>query len=165
MMKAKMTKAKERQLVRLLHGELAPEEARELERELADASPEVRAANQRLVQVWSGLELPPSEVPADFSTGVMAAARNLARERAEGAISWSLAPAWARGGAAAALVTGLLLGATFGRGFEAPSIAEPTAVVIADADADATPLSLAEVYWLALEESEGQLTVDGEGTP
>ncbi len=157
-----MTKAKERQLMRLLHGELPPEVARRLERELesdqvlpeGDKRKGLRAAHQRLARVWDGLELPASEPPAGFSAGVVAAARKLPGVE----LSWSLAPAWARGGAAAALLAGLLLGAAFGRGFEVPAGDET--VIVADADADAVPLSLAEVYWLALEESGGELAVD-----
>lgn len=145
-----MTKAKERQLMRLLHGELAPDEARQLEAELGDEP--LRTAHRQLVELWDGLELPSSEPPAGFSAGVM----NAARAASGGELSWSLAPAWARGGAAAALLAGLLLGATVGRGFEVPAAARGE-VVVADAEADAVPLSLAEVYWLALEESEGQL--------
>ena len=161
-----MTKAKERQLMRLLHGELLPDEARRLERELGSDS-ELGAAYRRLARAWDGLELPASGPPAGFAAGVMAAARTTSRSRASGAtsrlragedgeLSWSLAPAWARGGAAAALVAGLLLGASFGRGFEG---GDETAVV-AEADADALPLSLAEVYWLALEASGGELAGD-----
>ncbi len=174
-----MTKLKERQLMRLLHGELPPDEARRLERELErdrvrpeggqrNKRPEggqrkqLNAAREQLARVWDSLELPPSEPPADFSASVVAAARKLnAGELANGELSWSLAPAWARGGAAAALFTGLLLGAAFGRGFEAPGAgAGDEAVIVADADADAVPLSLAEVYWLSLEESEGKLGQD-----
>ncbi len=159
-----MTKAKEQQLMRLLHGELAPDEARRRSRELEQDS-DLRAAHQRLARTWESLELPASEVPSGFSANVVAAARELrAGGQPGGELSWSLAPAWARGGAAAALLTGLLLGAAFGRGFEAPDAgtSDETAIV-ADADADAVPLSLAEVYWLALEESGGQLAGNDAG--
>ena len=165
-----MTKAKERQLMRWLHGELPPDEARRLERELERGQREqLSAAHQRLVQVWDSLELPPSELPAGFSASVVKAARELCadelynREVGNGELSWSLAPAWARGGAAAALLTGLLLGAVFGRGFEVTGAGAgigEEAVIVANADADAVPLSLAEVYWLSLEASEGQLAWD-----
>ncbi len=146
-----MTKVTERQLMRLIHGELPADEAQRLEREL-ERDPELRANRDRLAQTWASLELPASEPPSDFTAGVMTAARELPEAGRE--LSWSLAPAWARGGAAAALFTGLLLGATFGRGFELPTTDSQTAVV---ADADAVPLTLAEVYWLTLEESEGAL--------
>ena len=167
-----MTKVKERQLMRLLHGELPPDEARWLERELERdrVQPEggernqLSVAHERLARVWEGLELPPSELPAGFSARVVAAARASSRPRASGGeLSWSLAPAWARGTAVAALLGGVLLGAAFGRGFELPDAGNPAsdeAVIVADADADAVPLSLAEVYWLSLEASEGQLVWD-----
>ena len=45
-----MTKAKERQLMRLLHGELAPDEAQRLEREL-ERDEELGAAYQQLAEV------------------------------------------------------------------------------------------------------------------
>ncbi len=157
-----MTKVNERQLMRLLHGELPADEASRLERRLADDG-ELRAAYERLARTWDSLDLPASAPPAGFSAGVMAAARGLGGDGlADGELSWSLAPAWARGGAAAALVAGLLLGASFGRGFELPETgAGDQTVLVADADADAMPLSLAEVYWLSLEESEGLLATDG----
>ncbi len=151
-----MTKVKERLLMRLLHGELAADEVRRLELEL-EHDGELRAAHRQLARVWDDLELPASEPPAGFSAGVVAATRKLR----DGELSWSLAPAWARGGAAAALLAGLLLGAAFGHGFEAPAAGGNEAVQVADADADAVPLSLAEVYWLSLEDSGGLL--DGEG--
>ncbi len=146
-----MTKVNERKLMRLLHGELRPQEARRLEREV-EQDDELHAAHRRLARAWDSLELPPAEPPAGFSAQMVAAARKLR----DGELSWGPAPAWARSGAAAALVTGLLLGAAFGRGFEAPATGSE-ATLVADADADAVPLSLAEVYWLALEESGGQL--------
>ncbi len=153
----------ERQLMRLLHGELSPEAARRLERQL-ERDGELRAARDRLARTWDGLELPPAAVPADFSAGVMAAARGLRKnELRDGDLSWSLAPAWARTGAAVALVCGLLLGTAFGSGFQgalgigAPGVemadtGDGEALLVADADADAVPLSLAEIYWLSVEE-------------
>ena len=153
--------ASERRLMRLLHGELPPDEARRLERRL-EQDAELRAAYDRLAETWAGLELPePGEAPAGFAAGVMGAARKVRG----GELSWSLAPLWARAGSTAALLAGLLLGATFGGDFAQPA---PEAVVeYADADADAiadaVPLSLAEAYWLALEESGGLLE-DADGS-
>ncbi len=164
-----MTKENQRRLMRLLHGELPAAEARRLEAEL-ERDAQLRSAYRRLAETWEGLELPVSEVPAGFSARVTAAARRLRQaELRGGELSWSLAPAWARTGAAAALAAGLLLGAAFGGGFgtpgtEAPAGAGGEAVLVADADvdADALPLSLAEVYWLALEEGDG-LATGGNG--
>ncbi len=161
-----MTKDRERRLMRLLHGELPADEARRLERQL-ERDGELRSAHRRLARAWNDLELPPVEVPAEFSLNVLAAAREL--PGTPGAplggleLSWSRAPAWARAGAAAALATGLLMGATFGASFGGISgagsgAAGEEAVLIADADV--VPLSLAEVYWLALEENGGVLAED-----
>ena len=158
-----MTKTKQRQLMRLLHGELPADETRRLEAELAHDG-EIRAVYEELKRTWVGLEVPATDVPADFSASVTAAARKLR----DGELSWALAPAWARGGAVAALLGGLALGAAFGSGFGATAAGEKAeAVLVADADADSVPLSLAEVYWLWLEESGG-LLVEGDaagGTP
>ncbi len=163
-----MTKENERRLMRLLHGELPAAEARHLEREL-EGDAELRAAYRRLAETWERLELPASEVPAGFSAGVMAAAHELRQTGLrDGELSWSLAPAWARTGAAAALATGLLLGVVFGGGVGVPGPGAPAAaggeevlLAEADVDADSLPLSLAEVYWLALEEGGDLEAGDG----
>lgn len=158
-----MTKDNERQLMRLIHGELSSGEAQQLEREL-ERNAELRATHDRLAQTWASLELPVSEPPGGFADDVMSAARGQIEAGRRGELSWSLAPAWARGGAAAALFTGLLLGTAFGRGFELPTTNSQTVgsqtVIVADVEADAVPLSLAEVYWLSLEESDGTLIGD-----
>ena len=155
------TTTQQRQWMRLLHGELPADEARRLEAELA-RDDELRAAYEGLTRAWNGLELPAVEVPAGFSAGVTAAARKLQG----GELSWSLAPSWARGGAVAALLGGLVLGAAFGNGLGAPAAGETVeTALVADADAGSA-LSLAEVYWLSLDESGGQLTAaEAEGTP
>ncbi len=166
-----MTKVKKRQLMRLLHGELPADEACRLEQRL-EHDPELSAAYRRLARAWDDLELPPAEVPAGFSTDVVAAARKLACSPAAGGrgaeLSWSRAPVWARAGAAAALVTGVFLGATLGSSLALP-VATGEAVFVADADsatvadADVVPFSLAEAYWLSLEESGG-LLAEGDGS-
>ncbi|MCP4661549.1 MAG: hypothetical protein GY856_39615 [bacterium] len=142
-----------RRLIRLLHGELPPERARELEQRIA-RDPEAAALYQRLRESWEGLTLPPSApVPGGFRAGVMAAVR---REKSD-ELSWSLAPAWARAGAAVALTLGLILGASFGR-VDDPPLGEQEALLISE------PLSLAESYWLTLEESGAELLDGGEET-
>ncbi len=149
-----MNDTTETRLMRLLHGELPGDEARRLERRL-EHDEALRASYRRLAAAWESLAPPvPGDLPDGFAAGVVAAARRIQ----EGELRWSLAPAWARAGAAAALAAGLLLGAVSGGGFAAP--AADDAVLYAEADADAVPLSLAEVYWLALEESGGALTQD-----
>jgi len=136
----------EQRLMRLSHGELPAEEARQLKRQLSE-DPELQAAYQRLSETWNSLSLPePRNTPTDFAPTVIAAARTLAVSD----LNWSLAPTWARFGATAALATGITLGTFFGN-------LHPTVPTAADldlfAEAESTPLSLAEVYWISLEDS------------
>ncbi len=162
---AEMTHTTERRLMRLLHGELPPEEARALEQRMAGDA-ELRAAYERLAAAWERVQAPPEgRLPADFAAGVVAAARRIR----DGELSWSLAPVWARAGAALALAAGLVLGAAFDGGFAPPPAPVGGDVQVADvydesadADADAVPLTLSEIYWLALEESGGRLSDDAE---
>ncbi len=162
-----MTKTSERRLMRLLHGELSADEARRLELQL-ERDGELRAAYRRLARVWNGLELPAVAVPVGFSADVVAAARKPrvppSGRALDGELSWSRAPAWARAGAASALIVGLLLGATFGAtfggvpfgatsggaGLGAPDVGGQAVLV---SGADVVPFTLAEVYWDSLEES------------
>ncbi len=144
----------DRQLMRLLHGELEADRARKLEERLA-SDPGLAARHRRLAAAWEGLEPPPAEaVGGGFTARVMAAAR---RTEA-GELSWSPAPAWVRLAAAAALVAGLVLGASFGTGLSGPDPA-------ADSEAYALtePLSLAEsFYWSALGADDGPLAAGEE---
>ena len=165
MRSAEMKHVTERRLMRLLHGELPADEAKRLEQQLAGDA-ELRAAYEALAATWEGIAAPPEErLPADFASGVMAAARKIR----DGELSWSLAPVWARAGATAALVAGLFLGAAFDGGFTQPVPAGDVVDlydVDGDADdADAVPLTLSEVYWLVLEDSGGELANGtGNGT-
>ena len=145
-----MRSVSERQLMRLLHGELRSDEARLLERQL-EQDRDLRATYEQLTETWRLLEPPvrQSAVPAGFADSVVAAARKIHA----GELSWALAPTWARAGAAMALVAGLTLGATFGG-------VEPAAQEIG-LYAELEPLSLAEIYWISLEESDGQLSDAG----
>ena len=151
-----------RRLMRLLLGELPPEEARSLERRLAE-EPALRARYERLRASWESLELEPvREVPEGFRDDVVAAARRLAA----GELSWSVAPGWARAGAALALAAGLVLGVSFGR-LAAPSVDGETLQEAALLDAYLTAelgseLSLAEAYWLELETGGEELLADEE---
>jgi len=101
-----MKRPREIELMRLLHGELPPERARELRERLA-CEPDLARAYARLEAAWGGLELPPpAPVPRGF-------ARAVAARGAEGGL-WGVAPTWVRAGAAAALAAGLALGAGLG---------------------------------------------------
>ena len=76
-----MTRGTEEELIRLLHGELASEEARALRARMF-REPELAAAYGRLERAWNGLELPPAAaVPPGFAGRVMARARERGRAR------------------------------------------------------------------------------------
>jgi anti-sigma factor RsiW len=108
-----MNRATELEIMRLLHGELPEERARELRARIA-REPELAAAWARLERSWSGLELPPpAAAPPGFAQSVLARARREGSERSD--LSWAAAPRWARAGAALALAAGLTLGAGAGR--------------------------------------------------
>ncbi len=146
-----MTGATELDLMRLLHGELPEEEARELRARLR-REPELAALYQRLERSWDGLELPPPHpVPPGFSTRVLARVR----QSAAGGISWSAAPTWVRAAAAAALVTGLTVGAGIGRSWPEPPVdsIRETAPAVAGEESQEVGLEslgnlgLADTYW------------------
>ncbi|MCP3959835.1 MAG: hypothetical protein GY719_18460 [bacterium] len=146
-----MSSAMERRLMLLLHGELPADEARRLERQL-ERDGELRALYERLAVTWRCLA-PPAVTgpPAGFASQVALAARAIR----DGDLSWSLAPAWARGGAGLALAAGLALGMTLSGTFgnDGAVTSEP-AIEEVGLYADSEPLSLAEVYWMSLEEGD-----------
>jgi hypothetical protein len=141
-----MNRATELEIMRLLHGELPEERARELRARIA-REPELAAVLARLERTWSGLELPPpAAAPPGFAQGVLARARREGRDR--GDLSWAAAPRWARAGAALALAAGLTLGAGAGRLLggspdlpERPRPATPAADEVAPAATPAVPAS------------------------
>jgi anti-sigma factor RsiW len=138
-----MTRGTEQDLMRLLHGELPPDEAREL-RERMECEPDLAMAYGRLERTWNGLALPPaSPVPAGFAGRVMAHARSLPAPA--GTLSWKAAPRWVRAAAAAALLAGAALGAEAGRSWPAAEKPpEPTPAVSSLAGPE---YNLAEGYW------------------
>lgn len=148
-----------RRWLRHLHGELPADEARELERRLA-ADGGLADRYRRFADTWNRLEEPPVvAVPEDFSARVVAAARALGGRRT-GELSWALAPAWARAGSVAALVAGLALGVAIGGNANGePELDDAGQEVYALSQ----PISLAESFWLALEENDGGLD-DGDAT-
>lgn len=141
----------ERDLMRLVHGELPAGEARALRERLA-REPELAARHRRLAAVWEGLELPPpSPVPPGFARRV--ATRAAAERRAEGRVAWSQAPRWARAAGALAMVAGLALGSWLGeRGQAVPASGEGIEASGELAVGTAFEGSLAEDYWQALEQ-------------
>lgn len=137
--------ADERLLLRLLHGELPPDETAALERRL-EGEPALAARYRRLAELWHGLELPPAAVPVDFRRDVL---RAVERRVAD---DGTPAPAWLRLAAAAALLVGLGLGVGLGRlGVAAAGEQESWPVLVDEAP------TLAERYWQSLEASGGRL--------
>jgi anti-sigma factor RsiW len=135
------------ELMRLVHGELAPPQAAELRARIL-REPRLAAALARLERTWNGLELaPPPDPPPGFAARILARARRRADR-----LTWSAAPGWVRAAAAAALAAGVALGAGAGSWAtrrpgtteEPPALSEVTAGL--------TPPSLAETYWDCLED-------------
>lgn len=147
-----MNRATEMELIRLLHGELPPGRARELRVRL-EREPELAEACARLEKTWNGLELPPpAPVPLGFAQRLTVRAREQ-----DGAISWATAPGWVRAAAAAALATGIALGAGAGRwtASRAPSIEVPgeeVSTAVPESSGLLFDDNLAESYWNALDD-------------
>ncbi|HEY4593948.1 MAG TPA: hypothetical protein VIJ61_16135 [Thermoanaerobaculia bacterium] len=146
-----MTRGTEEELMRLLHGELPPERARELRERLA-AEPELAGVYQRLERTWNGLELPPAApVPAGFSGRVMAHARSLPRPTR--GLSWSAAPVWVRATAAAALIAGAALGVGAGRSWTASETVSTEASPATVSSLSGSEYNLADGYWDVIEDA------------
>jgi anti-sigma factor RsiW len=147
-----MNRGMEHDLIRLLHGELAEDEARELRARML-REPGLAEAFRRLERTWNGLEQPPaSPVPPGFAGRVMARAR---AQAATGSLSWSGAPGWVRATAAAALIAGAALGAGVGRSW--PS-AEPDEAGLQEESvsiAEENEYSLTGSYWELVDETTG----------
>jgi ferric-dicitrate binding protein FerR (iron transport regulator) len=147
-----MNRGMEHDLIRLLHGELAEGEARELRARML-REPGLAEAFRRLERTWNGLEPPPpSPVPPGFAGRVMARAR---AEGPTGALSWSGTPGWVRATAAAALIVGAALGAGVGRSW--PS-AEPeeNGLQASVSIAEESEYSLTGSYWELVDETTGE---------
>jgi anti-sigma factor RsiW len=139
--------------MRLLHGELPPERARELRERLA-AEPELAGLYQRLERTWNGLDLPPAApVPAGFSGRVMAHARSLPKPTRS--LSWSAAPVWVRATAAAALIAGAALGVGAGRSWPVSSetASTDTAPTAVSSSLSGSEYNLADGYWDVIEDA------------
>ena len=81
-------------LIRLLHGELPPAEAKALSLRLERDSA-LLAEYRRLERVWLNLGPDPTVLPGPgFSTSVMAQARSVSTPAA--GLEWSFAPPWAK---------------------------------------------------------------------
>lgn len=158
-----MTRGTEHDLIRLLHGELPPGQARDL-RERIGRDPELAAVYRRLEGTWDGLSLPPaSPVPAGFSGRVMAHVR---AQNPPGSLSWSSAPAWVRAAAAAALIAGAAAGVGVGRSW--PTAETSTTATESSSSGTVSALSdseynLADGYWDAVEDATGSTSTPGGG--
>ena len=159
-----MNRRMESNLMRLLHGELPPEEARDL-RARIERDPALREEYRRLRATWEGLSLPPSApVPPGFAQRIAARART-----EQAGLAWSLAPGWVRATAAAALVIGAAVGAGVGEIW--PLGETKPAAVTQQADpqtvetAEAIDGSLAEGYWTAMDELNGGTSESEEALP
>jgi ferric-dicitrate binding protein FerR (iron transport regulator) len=142
----------ERQLMRLLHGELPEEEAASWRSRLASDS-ELAAAFRRMEAVWSGLALPETPPASREFAGVFWG--RLREARSESMLeAWRRAPAWNRALAAAVLAAGIGLGAFAGDAGTTPTIEE--------ALLEESELTLAETYWLALTDSGARLAGEVE---
>lgn len=116
-----MKREDERQLVRLLAGELDAEEAGRLRRRLAD-EPELAAAWQRLEAAWRRLDLPPEAAAGGLGARVMARlGEEAGQRRLVSRLALWRAPAWAQAAGAAALAAGLALGVALGSGLAPPA--------------------------------------------
>ncbi len=140
-----MNRATETELVRLLHGELEEDRARQLQRQLEDDA-ELRAAYERLQATWQALELPATEpAPPGFATRVTAAAFETEAD---------LVPPWfrntllGRAATAAALAGGILIGVL---------VASPQQSSAEYADFLSDEPSMAEGYWDVLDDADQTL--------
>ena len=125
-------------LMRLLHGELPEERARELRAQM-EREPALAEAYRRLQESWEGLALPPvAPVPPGF------AQRVAARARTEPSVP---TPAWVRAAAALALILGTAVGVGVGGSWAPDDAAQEEEVSAVDG-------SLAESYLTTLEDLE-----------
>jgi len=138
-----MTPSVDQALMRLLHGEMPPQEAAAL-RERMDREPALAAAYERLERSWRALSLPPSPgVPPGFSGRVMARIADLPRP---GSNTFRTAPLWVRAAAAVCLIVGTALGASVG-GLWSSRGSTASATEIFGAIPEEDSESLNESYW------------------
>jgi len=124
-------------LMRLLHGELPEERARELRAQM-EREPALAEAYRRLQESWEGLALPPAApVPPGFAQRVAAHART-----EQGAPT----PGWVRAAAALALILGTVVGAGVGW--------TPTTDPAQEEEPAVVDGSMAESYLTTLEDLE-----------
>ncbi|HMB52934.1 MAG TPA: hypothetical protein VKU40_06430 [Thermoanaerobaculia bacterium] len=123
-----MDRQDERELLKLLAGELDADETRRVRRRLAE-EPELAAAWERLRGTWRRVDLPSEPLPPGFSGRVMAQLRDEANGRRGVAARLALwrAPAWAQAAGAAMLAGGVALGVVLGQGLAPELLPLPAA--------------------------------------
>lgn len=115
-------RAADRRLMRYLHGELPAKDVRELRAELAK-NPALQARLAELHRLWQGLQpSPPTPAPFGYLPKIQRLAEQKRATAATRIAGSGMAP-WVGALAAAALVTGVLLGVGLGR---MPQKAPPT---------------------------------------
>ena len=151
-----MNRHDQRNLQRLLSGELDHDAGQALRDRLRDRLPdndELRAEYESLEQTWSELDLPePSAPPQGFAMTVSRAAQS----NASGRVGWSMAPRWAQTAAAVALAGGVALGLGL-----ASSLSAVNGEELVDDEWETT---LAESYWLLLDETAADSSDGGDGS-
>ncbi|MEM9292544.1 MAG: hypothetical protein AAGD01_12755 [Acidobacteriota bacterium] len=162
-----MKTVNERQLMRYLHGELPAAEAVHVEEALR-RDPALRQVLDGLESSWSSLQLPPVEpAPLGFSTRIAARARG-GVEPAGLLSSLGEGSRWVRATAAAALLSGLVVGASLGWWMQPrvdPGAATEDPQLVVDEGLDLFfEESLADHYWNALlTEGSEMASSDGGG--
>jgi len=107
-------RAADRRLMRYLHGELPAKDVRELRAELAK-SPALQARLAELHRLWQGLQpSPPTPAPFGYLPKIQRLAEQQRATTVTRIVGSGMAP-WVGALAAAALVTGVLLGVGLGR--------------------------------------------------
>lgn len=140
-----MNRRLELDLMRLLHGELPEERAREL-RARMERDAALAERYRRLREPWEELALPPTApVPPGF------AQRVAAHVRTEQAVP---APGWVRVAAALALIVGTAVGAGVGGSWPLPEAGPAQEVQAPEVELSAVDGSLAESYLTTLEDLE-----------
>ena len=133
-----MDRKTEKQLIRMLHGELAEADERLL-RERLEKEEDLRSAYSSLQGLWQVLEPPPVQgVPSSYASRVVH--RATTGESDAGARQAQASPLWAKAAAAVALAGGIALGVLLASPSESEEWMAWTSV----------ESSQAEVYWDSL---------------
>lgn len=148
-----MNERRDAELMRLLTGDLKPEERAVLEKRI-QREPDMAERMRVLEGDWRRLELPPpSPPPLGSRARIVARAREIEEDRA--GLDWHDAPVWARASGALALTVGILLGVA-APGFEIEMVVDQAAhapELDVAWDGSLEEKGLAELYADALQQS------------